>query len=115
MYYHSFHLRLYRAIQEHTGVEPASALLVHSVGILPVEVTCQAAEAATPDSDRVLLEPPRRNGRRSLALEALFSKRINSKRNLHTNFHVRYLFAGHTFSFDDFCITFICLIKQNIL
>lgn len=71
--------------QEHIEAEPASASPAHSVGMLPVEVTCQAVEAVIPESDRVLLGLPRKG--RLLVLEALFLKRINSRRNRHSNIH----------------------------
>lgn len=74
-------------IQEHIEAEPASASPAHLVEILPVEVTYQAVEAVIPESDRVLLELLPRN-ERLLAMEALFLKRISSKRNQHSNIHV---------------------------
>lgn len=80
-----------RVIQEHIVPEPASVSPAHSVGMLPVEVTCQAVGAVIPESDRVLLELPR-NGR-LLVLEAVFLKRINSRKNRHSNIHVRYLYS----------------------
>ncbi|RLU26081.1 hypothetical protein DMN91_002244 [Ooceraea biroi] len=83
----SFHRANVTEIREHIEVE--LALVTHSVGILPAEVTCQAVEVATPESGRVPFELLPRNGR-SLVLEALFSKRINSRRNPHLNIHVRY-------------------------
>jgi len=82
----------YRVIQEHIEVEPASASPAHSVEMLPVEVTCQAVEAVIPESDQVLLEVLSKN-ERLLVLEALFLKRINSRRNQHLNIHVRCLFV----------------------
>lgn len=79
----------YREIREHIEAEPASASATHSAGILPAEVTCQAVEAATPESGRVPFELLPKNGR-SLVLEALSSKRINSRRNPRLNIPVRY-------------------------
>lgn len=82
----------YRVIQEHIEVELASASPVHSVEMFPVEVTCQAVEAVILESDRVLFELLPRNGR-LLVLEALFLKKINSRKDRDSNIHVRHLFV----------------------
>lgn len=79
-----------RVIQEHIGAKPASVLLTRSVGILPVE-TCQAAEAAIPELHQIPLELLTRN-ERSMVLKALFLRKINLRRKIHSNIHVRYLF-----------------------